>query len=38
MTCDLYLTILVEVLLNHMLAENTYFMNHTSEQNTGLWS
>ena len=26
---DLYFTVLVEVFLNHILAEDTYFMNHT---------
>ena len=28
MTRDSYFTILVEVFMNHILAENTYFMNH----------
>ena len=27
-TCDLYFTIQVEVFMNHILAENTYFTNH----------
>ena len=27
-TCDLYYTILVEVLTKHILAVNTYFTNH----------
>ena len=27
-TCDLYFTILVEVFMNRILAENTCFMNH----------
>ena len=29
MTCDFYFTILVEVFTNNVLAENTYFTNHT---------
>ena len=28
MTCDLYFTILVEVFMNHILAENMYLTNH----------
>ena len=28
MTCDSYFTILVEVFMNRILAENTCFMNH----------
>ena len=28
MTHDSYFTILVEVFMNHMLAESTYFTNH----------
>ena len=27
-TCDLYFMIQVEVFMNHILAENTYFTNH----------
>ena len=27
-TCNSYFAILVEVFTNHILAENTYFMNH----------
>ena len=36
MTHDSYFMILVEVFLNHILAENTHFTK--SEQNTRLWS
>ena len=28
MTRDLYFTILVEVIINHILAKNAYFTNH----------